>query len=73
MSFSLPPKVSLAVLPSLSDSGRVRVEFRSRLRREIVKDFFLSLSLYDSYDSDPPVIGVERNDWGLTSSLGWSF
>ncbi len=65
--------VSLSVLPSLSESGRVRMEFESRLRRELVEDFFLVLSVYDSYDSDPPVQEVERNDWGLTTSLGWSF
>ncbi len=65
--------VKISVFPSLSESGRVRVEFESRLRRELVEDFFLVLSIYDSFDSDPPVEEVERNDWGLTTSLGWSF
>ena len=65
--------VALSLLPSLSDWGRVRLEFESRLRRELVEDLFLVLSVYDSYDSDPPVEEVGSNDWGLTTSLGWSF
>ncbi len=66
-------RINLLVYPSLSESGRVRVEFDTRLRRELVKDFFWTISVYDSYDSDPPVEGSETNDWGLNSSVGWSF
>jgi putative salt-induced outer membrane protein YdiY len=66
-------RVNLLVYPSLSQSGRVRVEFDTRLRRELVKDFFWTISVYDSYDSEPPIQGVETNDWGLNSSVGWSF
>lgn len=66
-------RVNLFVYPSLSESGRVRAEFDARLRREIVKDFFFTISVYDSYDSDPPIEGIETNDYGLNSSIGWSF
>jgi hypothetical protein len=63
---------SLMVLPSLSESGRVRAEAALRLRREMVKDLFLDLSLYDSYDNRA-VAGAPSNDWGLATSLGYSF
>ena len=63
---------SLMVLPSLSDSGRVRGEAALRLRREMVEDLFLELSLYDSYDNRT-VAGSRSNDWGLATSLGYSF
>ena len=66
-------RVNLIVYPSLSESGRVRAEFDARLRREIVKDFFFTISVYDSFDSEPPVEGSETNDYGLNSSVGWSF
>jgi len=70
------PKVNLAaslmVLPSLSESGRVRGEASLRLRRELVKDLFLDLSLYDSYDNRA-VAGAPSNDWGMSTSLGYSF
>lgn len=63
---------SLMVLPSLSESGRVRGEATIRLRREMVKDLFLDLSLYDSYDNRA-VAGAPSNDWGMSTSLGYSF
>lgn len=63
---------SLMVLPSLSESGRVRGEAALRLRREMVKDLFLDLSLYDSYDNRA-VAGAPSNDWGMSTSLGYSF
>ena len=70
------PKVNLAAslmaLPSLSESGRVRGEAAIRLRREMVKDLFLDLSLYDSYDNRA-VAGAPSNDWGMSTSLGYSF
>lgn len=71
-----PPQVNLAasltVLPSLSESGRVRGESALRLRREMVKDLFLDLSFYDSYDNRA-VAGAPSNDWGLATSVGYSF
>lgn len=70
------PKVNLAAslmaLPSLSESGRVRGEASLRLRREMVKDLFLDLSFYDSYDNRA-VAGAPSNDWGMSTSLGYSF
>ena len=63
---------SLMVLPSLSESGRLRGEASIRLRREMVKDLFLDLSLYDSYDNRA-VAGAPSNDWGMSTSLGYSF
>jgi hypothetical protein len=65
--------VSLLVFPSLTESGRVRVEFDSSLRRELVKDFYFNLSLFDSFDNKNPVEGAEENDWGIVASFGWSF
>lgn len=64
--------LTLAVFPSLSDSGRVRAELNARVCWEIVKDFFFGLSLLESYDSEPPTDAV-KSDLTLTTSLGWSF
>jgi hypothetical protein len=41
-------------------------------RRELVKDLFVELSVYDSYDNKPPEDGTE-NDYGIVTSLGYSF
>ena len=64
---------NLQVIPNLTDSGRVRAEFDIKLRWEIVSDLFWQLTLYDSFDSDPIVVDAEKNDYGITTSLGWEF
>jgi hypothetical protein len=61
------------LLPSLTQSGRVRAEGRLRSRYEIVKDLFFEVSLYGSYDSDPGENAISNSDYGLTTSLGYSF
>jgi len=63
----------LAVYPSLTISGRVRVEALVSVKREIVSDFYLSLSVFDSYDSRDPTTLTAKNDWGPTVSIGWKF
>lgn len=73
--FDTPEKdidLDLAVLPSLSDWGRVRGELSLDLRYEIVKDFFFEISVYESYDNQPAE-DASHNDWGVTTSLGYKF
>jgi len=64
---------NLGVLPYLTDSGRVRLEFQSSVKREIIRDFYLSLSLFDSFDSRDPTTFQAKNDWGPVLSIGWTF
>ena len=64
---------NLQVIPNLTDTGRIRAEFDIKLRWEIVHDLFWQLTLYDSFDSDPVVVDAEKNDYGVTTSLGWEF
>ena len=66
-------RVNFTVYPSLTTSDRVRAEFDARVRRELIKDFFWNISVYDSFDSEPPIEGSPTNDWGLNTSVGWSF
>jgi len=37
------------------------------------KDFFVALTLYDTFDSEPPSPDADRNDVGVVISLGWSY
>ena len=64
---------SLEVIPNLTDSGRVRGEFDISLKWEIIHDLFWEISIYDSYDSDPSVVGAEQNDYGVVTSIGYDF
>ena len=66
-------KSEMTAYPNLTTWGRVRSELDLSARREIAKDFFLSLSLYDSYDSEPADAAAQKNDYGLVTSIGWSF
>jgi hypothetical protein len=64
---------SFYLYPSLSQWGRARVELNSQLNREIVKDFTVGFTIYDSYDSNPPTEGARKNDVGLSLTIGWPF
>jgi len=64
---------TLNLFPSLTDMGRVRSDGRLRSRYEIVTDLFFEVSIYGTYDSDPGVGAASKSDYGLTTSLGYSF
>jgi uncharacterized protein DUF481 len=71
------PKVdlyaTLAGFASVSDWGRVRLELDVRWKRELLNDFGISFRVYESYDSRPVTEGAQRNDYGGTFGLGWTF
>ncbi len=64
---------SLTVIPSLSESGRVRANADVTLKWEIISDLFWQLSFYDSYDSQPGSAEAEKNDFGVNTSIGYDF
>jgi len=57
----------------LNQWGRFRLEASASLRRELFSDFYFGLKGYESYDSEPATEGAQKNDWGLTLTLGYSF
>lgn len=59
-------------IPSLTDWGRVRLDFDAQVRIEIVKDLYFNVTLFDNYDSRPPE-GKEKNDFGIKTGVGWTF
>jgi hypothetical protein len=64
---------SLTLLPSLTKSGRYRAEADLRAKYEFVDDLYFELKVYGSYDSEPPLADTQQSDYGLTTSLGYSF
>jgi hypothetical protein len=64
---------SFVVLPNLMTKGRYRLQVNGQARVEILNDLYWSLSVYESFDSDPPSETSRRNDFGITTSIGWSF
>lgn len=71
------PKIDITagfdIFPSLTSGGRVRMEFDLNSRVEVLKDVFLSLTVYDSFDNNTSSGGTSKNDWGVITSLGYSF
>ncbi len=63
----------LLAFPSLDDPGRVRLNADGKLKRELFRDFYFSLSAYDAFDNRPKAASAEKNDFGATVSFGWSF
>ena len=63
----------LVLYPSLTESGRYRGTADVSLRKEIIEDFFLELSFYYDYDSEPPGEATAKDDYSIVTSLGYTF
>jgi hypothetical protein len=59
--------------PNFTTWGRQRMEFNAKVRLEVLRDFYVTLTFYDSFDSKPPSETATRNDYGFTTGLSWSF
>jgi putative salt-induced outer membrane protein YdiY len=61
-----------SLFPSLTTPGRMRLQTTSNLHIKIVKDLYWGFHLYENFDSKPPV-RADKNDLGVSTSLGWKF
>lgn len=60
------------VYPLLEDFSQFRADTNLSLKYEFIKDLDFELTLFHSYVSEPPM-GAEKEDYGVTTSLGYSF
>jgi uncharacterized protein DUF481 len=65
--------ITLQYFPSLSNAGRQRIQLDAGVKRELLKDLFVALNLYNSFDNRPPNPAANTNDVGITLSIGWSY
>ena len=63
---------SLVTYPSLTTAGRVRIQFQTQVRYELLRSFYVTLGLTDSYDSKPGEEKATKNDYGVTFAVSWS-
>ena len=63
---------TLAVLPNLEQSERVRATFDVTASVDLWGDLDFKLTGYSRYDSDPP-LGNQKNDYGTTFGLSWDW
>lgn len=61
-----------SLFPSLTTPGRMRMQTTSDLHIKIVKDLYWGFHVYENFDSKPPV-RADKNDLGISTSLGWKF
>lgn len=71
------PRVNFAamlnVFPGITSWGRVRTNFSARLSFEIFREFFFSLEGFHNFDSRPPGELAVKHDYGINTSISWSF
>jgi hypothetical protein len=64
---------SLEVIPSLTESGRVRANFDTGLKWEMFNDLKWGLSLYSSFDNKPQSADASTSDYGINTTLTYEF
>ncbi len=58
--------------PSLTSPGHFRLTMNQDIYYKFRNDLYVSMSFYDNYDNQP-VTGAPANNFGTTTSIGWSF
>ncbi len=61
-----------SLFPSITTPGRIRFGTEASMSFEIVRNFFWKFSVYENYDTRPPVT-APKNDFGTSTSVGWKF
>lgn len=63
---------NINVFPSLSESGRWRIDYSLDMKWDLPYDFYIKTSLQFNYDNQAASTGSDF-DYNLTSGFGWSF
>lgn len=64
---------TLSLYPGLSEWGRLRGDLRSTFKLEFFRDLFWALEVYYTHDNEPLNEDADKSDYGVTTSLGWSY
>jgi hypothetical protein len=64
--------VSAALLPALSDPGRVRFNTNATYYLKLFNNLSWNTSFYGNWDNRPPA-GLAGSDYGTSSGLSWTF
>ncbi len=58
--------------PSISERGRIRVDYNLNLKYDLPLDFYIKTSFQFNYDNQPPETASDF-DYILTTGFGWKF
>ena len=64
---------SLLIYPSITESPRLRGTLNITLTYKLTERFALKFTEYGNYDSRPPAVDAETTDYGITTSISYSF
>ena len=64
---------NFTAFPSLTVKDRWRINYDIKVKIEIVDDLYFSLSYYINYDSKPTSETAAKDDYSITTSVGYSF
>lgn len=71
------PKLDLTInsslMPNISTFNRIRLNFNSELRWEVIKDVYLKYSVFYTFDSRPLSESAKNQDWSLSLGIEWEF
>jgi putative salt-induced outer membrane protein YdiY len=60
------------VFPSLTDTGRVRIDSSIGGKIDFTHSVSWTVNIYSNFDSRPPT-NTPRSDYGVSFGLGWTF
>ena len=63
----------LLLIPSLSEHGRYRTDLDITFRWELIDDLFWRLNFYHSFDSQPSDPAASDSDYGINTTIAWTF
>jgi hypothetical protein len=64
---------TVEAFPSFTIRGRWRLQNDVRLSYELIKDFMVTATMSDAFDSKPPSEGAPKHDFWTTLALSWTF
>jgi hypothetical protein len=72
--------VRMTVFPSLTESGRVRTSFDTKVRWEIISDLNWDITIFVSTDNQPPEAETDAGsavasgtDYGIITAFAWTY
>ena len=64
-----PAGVDIGVVPVLNEWPRMRIQFNTRFRHELVNNLYINFAIADYFDSQPPS-ETEKNSLTFNTSVG---
>jgi len=71
------PKLTVSahyiLFPSLTIKNRIRQDLSTEIKWKIFSDFTFSFKVYFNADNKPITVGAAKEDWGMVTSIGYTF